>query len=60
VNSPKDESKKEDTFGYLLRRNAVDLSIPMITNIKLAKLYIESIKRLDGKDGVEIMSYKEF
>jgi hypothetical protein len=60
INSPKDESKKEDTFGYLLRRSAVDLSVPTLTNIKLAKLFVESIKKLDGKEGIEIKSYEEY
>jgi len=60
INSPKDESKKEDTFGYLLRRSAVDLSVPIITNIKLAKLFVESIEKIGGKEGIEIKSYEEF
>ena len=60
INSPKDESKKEDTFGYLLRRSAVDLSVPTITNIKLAKLFVESMEKLNGKEWIEIKSYEEF
>jgi len=33
--------------GYLTRRMAVDFSIPLITNIKCAKLFIEALIRVD-------------
>ena len=34
--------------GYRTRRMAVDYSIPLITNIKCAKLFIEALSRLDS------------
>ena len=32
------------TYGYYIRRLAIDYGISVITNIKCAKLYIDSIK----------------
>ncbi|KAI8869908.1 carbamoyl-phosphate synth [Ramicandelaber brevisporus] len=34
--------------GYLTRRMAVDLSVPLITNIKCARLFIEALARWKG------------
>ena len=31
--------------GYRTRRMAVDLSIPLITNVKCAKLFVEALSR---------------
>ena len=60
VNAQSEDGKWEDTFGYLLRRTAVDLSIPLFTNIKLAKLFIESLEKVGGLEGVEVKSYEMF
>lgn len=52
--------KKEETDGYLLRRRAVDQGISLITNIKIAKLFIESISLLKDENGIRTKSYREF
>ncbi|XP_078362371.1 multifunctional protein CAD-like isoform X2 [Oculina patagonica] len=36
------------THGYRTRRMAIDYSIPLITDIKCAKLFIEALKRVGG------------
>ncbi|XP_067032291.1 multifunctional protein CAD-like [Acropora muricata] len=36
------------THGYRTRRMAIDFSIPLITDIKCAKLFIEALKRIGG------------
>lgn len=43
VNIPKNFQKDELTFGYQIRRKSVDHGIPLITNIQLAKRFIEAI-----------------
>lgn len=37
------------THGYRTRRLAVDYSIPLVTDVKCAKLLVESLIRLNGK-----------
>jgi carbamoyl-phosphate synthase / aspartate carbamoyltransferase len=42
--------------GYLSRRRAVDLSVPFITNVKCAKLFVEALLRY-GSDDIPIRRY---
>jgi hypothetical protein len=44
----------------LIRRKAVDSSIPMINDLKVAMLYIKSLNVLNGQEGIEIKGYSEF
>nr|XP_018670940.1 CAD protein-like [Ciona intestinalis] len=37
------------TRGYLFRRLAIDLSVPLITDVKCAKLFVQAMRKLDGK-----------
>jgi len=37
---------KQHTFGYLIRRIAIDLNIPLITDIKCAKLLVNSMNKI--------------
>jgi len=43
------------TYGYRTRRMAVDYSVPLITDVKCAKLLVESIQKTKGK--LECKSY---
>lgn len=43
INIPKNFQKEELTNGYWTRRKAVDLAMPLITNIQLAKRFVEAI-----------------
>ncbi len=43
INIPKNFQKDELTFGYQIRRKAVDHAIPLITNIQLAKRFVEAV-----------------
>lgn len=45
INIPKSYQREELTRGYLIRRAAADTGVPLITNIQLAKRFIESISR---------------
>jgi carbamoyl-phosphate synthase large subunit len=43
INIPQHTSSAEKTDGYFIRRTATDRSIPLITNVQLAKRIIEAI-----------------
>ena len=45
INIPKDIEKEELDNYYLIRRKAVDLNIPLITNLQLAKRFVEAIHK---------------
>ena len=59
VNVPKNLSVGELTNGYTIRRAAIDLNIPLITNSRLASAFINAFctKRLDD---IEIKAWSEF
>ena len=42
VNIPKDLTSHELTNGYKIRRAAIDLNVPLITNSRLASAFIEA------------------
>jgi carbamoyl-phosphate synthase large subunit len=49
INVPSGYDRKELTDGYIIRRRATDVGIPLITNLQLAELLVRSIasKRWD-------------
>ena len=49
INIPKNYQEEELTNDYIIRRQAVDFSVPVMTNIKLAQRFVEALshKRLD-------------
>lgn len=57
INIPFSSDKLEFDDSYEIRRLAVDLSIPLITNVQLAKLFIEAIEK---KVELEIKSWNEY
>lgn len=59
INIPKDLSKGELDNDYLLRRNAIDYNIPLITNSRLASAFILAFCNID-KDEISIKSWKEY
>ena len=59
VNIPKNQTKRELTNGYHIRRNAIDHNIPLITNARLAKAFIEAFCALKLED-VKIKSWQEY
>ena len=59
VNVPKNQTKRELTNGYRIRRGAIDHNIPLMTNVRLAKAFIDafcSMKLLD----IQIKSWQEY
>ena len=59
VNINKNLSTGELTNGYKLRRAAIDLNIPLITNARLAATYIKAFCQLSLED-LEIKSWQEY
>ena len=59
VNIPKNHSKRELTNGYRIRRGAIDHNIPLMTNARLAKAFIEAFCSMDLKD-IQIKSWQEY
>jgi len=54
------DTKVEISDWFKLRRKAIDLAIPLINNIKIARLFVESIHLLDGVNLMEVRSYGEY
>lgn len=59
VNIPKDLSPRELTNGYKIRRAAIDLNVPLITNSRLASAFISAFCTL-SLDDIDIKAWDEF
>ena len=59
VNIPKDLSERELSNGYKIRRAAIDLNIPLITNARLASAFIKAFCTL-SLDDLDIRSWEEY
>ncbi|MBQ0089766.1 MAG: carbamoyl-phosphate synthase (glutamine-hydrolyzing) large subunit [Prevotellaceae bacterium] len=59
VNVPKNQTKRELTNGYHIRRAAIDHNIPLMTNPRLAKSFIEAFCTLRLED-IQIKSWQEY
>ena len=59
VNLPKNLSSAELSNGYKVRRAAIDLNIPLITNARLASTFIKAFTSL-RLDDIEIKAWDEY
>ena len=59
INVPKNHTKRELTNGYRIRRAAIDHNIPLMTNVRLAKAFIEAFCALNIDD-IQIKSWQEY
>ena len=59
VNIPKDLTSHELTNGYKIRRAAIDLNVPLITNSRLASAFIRAFCTV-GMEGIGIKSWREY
>ncbi len=59
VNIPKNFSDTELSNGYKIRRAAIDLNIPLLTNARLASAYIDAFTT-HPLDEIEIKSWDEY
>lgn len=59
INVPKNQTKRELTNGYRIRRGAIDHNIPLMTNVRLAKAFIEAFCSMK-LDDIKIKSWQEY
>ena len=59
INVPKNHTKRELTNGYRIRRSAIDHNIPLMTNVRLAKAFIEAFCAMKLED-IKIKSWQEY
>ena len=59
VNIPKDLTTHELTNGYKIRRAAIDLNVPLITNSRLASAFIHAFCTI-GIEGIGIKAWSEY
>ncbi|WP_337866717.1 carbamoyl-phosphate synthase (glutamine-hydrolyzing) large subunit [Ignavibacterium sp.] len=59
INIPKTAEKVELDSDYIIRRKAVDLNIPLLTNIQIAKRFIKSLSQYTPQQ-LRIKSWDEY
>ena len=59
INIPKNIEREELDNDYLIRRKAVDFDVPLITNLQLAKRFVEAIYNTALKD-LKVKSWDEY
>ena len=59
VNIPKNHSVSELTNGYKIRRAAIDLNVPLLTNSRLASAFIHAFCTMT-LDDINIRSWQEY
>jgi len=59
INIPKNIEKEELDNDYQIRRKAVDFNVPLITNLQLAKRFVEAIYRTPFKE-LHVKSWDEY
>ena len=60
INVPKNHTKRELTNGYRIRRAAIDHNIPLMTNVRLAKAFIEAFCALGKENNIKVKSWQEY
>jgi carbamoyl-phosphate synthase large subunit len=59
INIPKNIEKEELDNDYLIRRQAVDFNVPLITDLQVAKRLVEAMQKTTLKD-LKIKSWDEY
>ncbi len=59
INISENGSQRVETDGYLIRRNCIDLNIPLITNLQSAELLVSALSTKKIED-LEIKSWDEY
>ena len=59
INIPKSAEKLELDRHYIIRRKAVDMNIPLFTNVQATKRFIKSLKQYKSED-LKIKSWDEY
>jgi carbamoyl-phosphate synthase large subunit len=59
INIPKNYQEQELTNDYIIRRTAVDFGIPLITNMQLARRFVEAVQ-IKQNTKLQIKSWDEY
>ncbi|MFA5821426.1 MAG: carbamoyl-phosphate synthase large subunit, partial [Candidatus Gracilibacteria bacterium] len=59
VNIPKHYGRSIVTDGYLIRRKSIDMNIPLITNVQVAKIVAEALT-MYGEEDLKIRDWKGY
>lgn len=59
INISEPGEDKGETAGYLIRRNCIDLGIPLITNLQAAELLVSALTTIKMED-LQIKSWDEY
>lgn len=59
INVPKNQTRRELTNGYRIRRSAIDHNIPLMTNARLASAYFRALCEMGSKD-IQIKTWQEY
>ncbi len=59
INIPRANGHDRGTDGYAIRRLAIDHSIPLITNVQSARIFLKSISEFDGKK-IPVRSWQDY
>ncbi|MCL2440893.1 MAG: carbamoyl-phosphate synthase (glutamine-hydrolyzing) large subunit [Treponema sp.] len=60
INIPKNNAELELKNDYTIRRMAIDFDIPLFTNIKVAKEFIDALETLHNGAELEIKAWEEY
>ena len=59
INIPTRAYERENTDGFVIRRKAVDMNIPLITNRQLAEAFVTALAE-QKSDGLKVKSWEEY
>ncbi len=59
INIPKNYQEEELTNDYIIRRNAVDFGVPLMTDLQLARRFVETLSRKSLED-LQIKSWQSY
>ena len=59
INVPTHSYQRESTDGFIIRRKAIDMNIPLITNRQLAEAFITALAETKGK-GLKTKAWSEY
>jgi carbamoyl-phosphate synthase large subunit len=59
INIPKNYQEQELTNDYIIRRNAVDFGVPLITDLQLARRFVETLSR-KPLEALQIKSWQSY
>ncbi|MFH0770564.1 MAG: carbamoyl-phosphate synthase large subunit [Candidatus Peregrinibacteria bacterium] len=59
INIPTHSMGSELTDGYYIRRIAIDLGIPLITNVQLAKRIIDALERIASPEDISLLRWPD-